>query len=1700
MVFRVGEKLTFDPFEDEQEDDIIDSPAKPESIGGLRVGEKVDFDPFEGEPEPEPETYDPSADPYENDPKASDSDEPDEQGHSVWDYANLLGRASGGIGKTAGMMMGFSPPELASKALGVVGDLTGNEFLQSQRDFMDKHGLSAKITQYGDTAEKYYDEKLTPAMKASMKKTILAGADEDGWFGEGLTDFFKITGMITESIPSTILSMGGGATITKGLINTGMKYAPKIVQGVLGKLIKKYGINKVAGVVGGAIGEGGYSGMENARQAYDQMMEEPDANLRKSKVYREIYESMPDALGDEKKHEYARKTLALATAGFVGSTTAVTTGVFGAPSGAFMGKLIGGEGGKSLWGNLIKGAISEGLFEEMPQSGLEQFVSNFSRKFLVDENQPLMEGVGESMASGAIAGFAMGGGMAVVAGRDGSKAKDLLTDGKDEDALDILLGKDEAEKIRQKTKGKEFGGSESIDAEEEAGEHAEEDLDELAEKPKEVKPGDRKGRKPIPGKKPQGQKPVTPPVKKPGGKTPPPGGILQTPKTDEGEKVEPELPPAPEGDRRGGKRPDADRRTVPEREPPPWDKEFRQYYTNSRTLTGDEFVKAGKEILAGPQNEGFKELMRRMGETIEADTDIEEALRKVHSRIVGGMQPRKKASEMSADELKDALNTDFLTGLRNKQAFDLEDTRRAFVSSIDLDSLKYINDNFGHQTGDAMLVNFANALKTITEADTYHVSGDEFIIQGDDEVQLDELLNKRVVDFLNKNPLTVIMPDGKKIKYTVGFSYGTAETVAQADERLARQKEERQRSGKRAGRGETPPGLPGGPTPGQRPGDQRKDVPEGQVRTLKHFTSAERAGKIQKEGFKYGAEKPLFGTGSMDKGEKIGRFAGDAIYLSLDDKAWGELHTFEASGPAVKATGKESRAEHQLYYDYEAQTWMAEPGKYKKTSLTGVDFDIPPGTRVLKIDSIAAHRKAASKYGDFSEPSFWTNIAKDFDAVEITNTAEIQKANPDYDFFKAAMADQLIILNKDIAKVKGQTPADTDDQSKIDEELDDLEHDPTPGQAEAGNYKKGHFKFMGFRVTIENAPGDIRRGTDSDGEEWSQKLANAYGYFSRTEGKDGDEIDLFLGPLPEAQQVYIVHQVDPKTGKPDEDKVMLGFGDDRRAKAAYMANYKQGWQGFGSMTTMGKPQFADWLDTQTKERAKKKVKTPWPKTPKPEEPVLPTGEIPATKGKSVQIITPGNKRGYNGYYALVEAADLIPSHNAETFQKNASYPEGIQERTYHSDKQEQGKVVANAQDLNPAILLSDDPTPTNGPPVITASGIVLGGNSRTMSIQRAYSATKAAAKKAIDYKNQISLQARKFGLIPANAFDMEKPVLVRVVHVEKGDVQTLHRMASDFNQALTQGVSEEAEIASMGKNISTATIEKIGLRMANRNLTIRELLGKKDGLEILDWLIDDGAISPADKNRYINAKLSLLNEPGKIKIEKAIFGSIIDDADLISAAPKSLQNKIGRSLPSLARIKARGEQWDITPQVKEGLELATKAKGADLSIREFLKQGSLFGDEKIYGDIARALAVSLESDTMTGWAEKVKRFAADAMADAKNQTFLFEPKSFTQAFEDAFGAVVKEPAPPPMEKPATVAAKTVDEQALLSPEEFIEYKKARYKGDLEDSGINFPEKVKIEETGEIIERDIDAIGYLIDIEELTSLYEELRLCMGGRTK
>jgi hypothetical protein len=101
---------------------------------------------------------------------------------------------------------------------------------------------------------------------------------------------------------------------------------------------------------------------------------------------------------------------------------------------------------------------------------------------------------------------------------------------------------------------------------------------------------------------------------------------------------------------------------------------------------------------------------------------------------------------------------------------------------------------------------------------------------------------------------------------------------------------------------------------------------------------------------------------------------------------------------------------------------------------------------------------------------------------------------------------------------------------------------------------QGHTTLQGIPISIENKKGSVRRGTDDDGHEWRTKLQHHYGYIKRTEGADGEEVDVFIGPNRRAPNAYIISQNHPD-GTYDEEKIMLGFDSEKDAKAAYFENY-----------------------------------------------------------------------------------------------------------------------------------------------------------------------------------------------------------------------------------------------------------------------------------------------------------------------------------------------------------------------------------------------------------------------------------------------------------------------------------------------------------------------------------------------------------------
>lgn len=142
-----------------------------------------------------------------------------------------------------------------------------------------------------------------------------------------------------------------------------------------------------------------------------------------------------------------------------------------------------------------------------------------------------------------------------------------------------------------------------------------------------------------------------------------------------------------------------------------------------------------------------------------------------------------------------------------------------------------------------------------------------------------------------------------------------------------------------------------------------------------------------------------------------------------------------------------------------------------------------------------------------------------------------------------------------------------------------VNENPTEAQKEAGNYKMGHLNLDGYRITIENPKGSVRRGTDSKGNAWENTLNNDYGYIRGTEGVDGDHIDVYLSDNPSEGNVFVVDQVNPQTREFDEHKVMYGFNSAEEAREAYLANFSEGWDGLGTITEVTKDEFKKWIQS-----------------------------------------------------------------------------------------------------------------------------------------------------------------------------------------------------------------------------------------------------------------------------------------------------------------------------------------------------------------------------------------------------------------------------------------------------------------------------------------------------------------------------------------
>jgi len=215
-------------------------------------------------------------------------------------------------------------------------------------------------------------------------------------------------------------------------------------------------------------------------------------------------------------------------------------------------------------------------------------------------------------------------------------------------------------------------------------------------------------------------------------------------------------------------------------------------------------VKRDLEALESNKPTDFKTAYKRLyaiASTLEEKVEVLSKDLKVHNEKVTQMGKKIAALEADLAQATQASREDFLTKLFNKRAIEeylnvkeaeYERHGRSFcVAMLDLDHFKSVNDTYGHDAGDAVLLAFAKILKE--EARTSDIvgryGGEEFLaILGDTELPGAKVFCDKVRNHVEQ---AHFMYQGQRI--SVSVSIGVAQRsdypsmkalVNGADERL----------------------------------------------------------------------------------------------------------------------------------------------------------------------------------------------------------------------------------------------------------------------------------------------------------------------------------------------------------------------------------------------------------------------------------------------------------------------------------------------------------------------------------------------------------------------------------------------------------------------------------------------------------------------------------------------------------------------------------------------------------------------------------------------------------------------------------------------------------------------------------------------------------------------------------------------------
>ena len=326
--------------------------------------------------------------------------------------------------------------------------------------------------------------------------------------------------------------------------------------------------------------------------------------------------------------------------------------------------------------------------------------------------------------------------------------------------------------------------------------------------------------------------------------------------------------------------------------------------------------------------------------------------------------------------------------------------------------------------------------------------------------------------------------------------------------------------------------------------------------------------------------------------------------------------------------------------------------------------------------------------------------------------------------------------------------------------------------------------------------------------------------------------------------------------------------------------------------------------------------------------IKPTGKVAFAKTAK------GNK--IKTQYALVDASNLITSHDPNNGKVNAKFPQELQPRDRSRSTSMQW-VQKISKDIDPE-QLGGSRRADSGAPIIGDDGIVESGNGRTMALLLAYQNGNAD-----DYRDWLEETASYFNINPNEVSKMKQPVLVRV---RQSDVDRA-AFAVEANQDDKLGMTATEKAKADEARITPDLISKL---KGDGDLT---------SLENADFI--KGFLHSLGTNesaQYITSN----NRPTQsliARVQSALFSKAYNDdrlleltADTTNPEIKNILNGLNGSASEFIKMRqsdkdsGRDTGDKATKTIIDAINMFKEVKEKGLTLENYLKQIDMFNQPK----------------------------------------------------------------------------------------------------------------------------------------------------------